>query len=262
MWDEPDLLQNVKCVNPWLVELVSNMPTFNVSPFSPPRKKARFIQDPYFHLINQLPMPQSSSLSNNLLNYSNNSLCNNTNYSSTSIQGARHAQFGPNSSDYPFNKLQHDMFLSARIDQQHHHHAGQPIRPPCGTYKSSNNNNTKNNVDLSCLLTVGNSSQSFKESNEAKAPQHHILLFGKLIHTEQKSSNSKSGSVSTNGNSVSEGTKTSNASSSSDHHILGFDLHQNSQVENSSDGGSPWYKDQHKPDLVGTENVTTLCMAS
>jgi hypothetical protein len=236
----------VKCVNPWLVELVSNMPNFNLSPFTPPRKKPRFIQDPYFHLINQLPMPSSSSpsISNiNLLNYTKSSLCNiqdtTTNSSfASSIQGARHAQFGPNNNPsdlIPFNKLlQQDMFLGNLSLSRFNHQ--QPItRPPYGPYKSiNNNNNTKNNVDLSCLLSVGNSGQSFKESNiEAKAPHNHnhILL--------------KSGSVS-------EGTslKTSNASSSD-------------PVENSSDGGSPWYKDQqHKPDLVGTENVTALCMAS
>ncbi|CAK8573169.1 unnamed protein product [Lathyrus sativus] len=259
VWDEPDLLQNVKCVNPWLVELVSNMPNFNLSPFTPPRKKPRFIQDPYFHLINQLPMPttttssSASSFSNiNLLNYANASLCNiqdtttTNSYSASSIQGARHAQFGQNNqSDFHFNKLHHDMFLSnlslSRFDQQQ-----TVIRP----YKSINNN-TKNTVDLSCLLSVGNSGQSFKEvSNiEAKAPHKHILLFGKLIQTEDNNSGS---SISKSG-SLSDGTclKTSNVSSSE-------------PVENSSDGGSTWYKDQqqHKTDIVGTENVTTLCMAS
>ncbi|KAJ1406404.1 DNA-binding barrel domain superfamily [Sesbania bispinosa] len=247
VWDEPDLLQNVKCVNPWLVELVSNMPTFNLSPFSPPRKKQRFIQDPYFHLINQLPMPP---LSSNFLSYTN-SLCNIKENSSAGIQGARHAQIGLTPSDFPFNKLQPDMLLGgfSRLD-----HATQPVRPPCGT-TSYNKSSTKTNVDISCLLTVGNPGQNFKESNEAKTP--HILLFGKLIHTEQKSSNSCSAST-TGNNSVSEGTslKTSNDSS----HDLGFALHQNSPIENSSDGGSPWYKDQHKSDL-GAENVSTLCMA-
>lgn len=242
MWDEPDLLQNVKCVNPWLVELVSNMPAFNLSPFSPPRKKQRFIQeDPYFHLINQLPMPPS--LSTNILSYTN-SLCNiqdNNNHnsinSSTCIQGARHAQFGPAPSDFPFNKLQQNMFLS-RLQQ--------PIRP---------NTKTKTNVDISCLLSVGNSGQSYKESsNEVKAP--HILLFGKLIQTEQKSSNSASNS--TTGNSVSDGNSLKTSNSSSDNDIgLGFALNQSSPVENSSDdGGSTWYKDQ-----LGTENVSSLCMA-
>lgn len=248
VWDEPDLLQNVKSVNPWLVELVSNMPTFNLSPFSPPRKKQRLIQDPYFHLINQLPVP--SSLSNNLLSYTN-SLCNmkDNNYSSAGIQGARHVQCGPTpSSDFPFKILQPDF---SRFD-----HETQPIRPHCGngnSYKSS----TKTNVDISCLLTVGNHGQSFKESNEVKAP--HILLFGKIIHTEQKSSNSLNSSASTNGNSLSEGSNSMKTSSNASHD-LGFALHQNSPIENSSDGGSHWYKDQHNSDL-GTENVTSLCVA-
>ncbi|KAK7279649.1 hypothetical protein RJT34_24705 [Clitoria ternatea] len=247
VWDEPDLLQNVKSVNPWLVELVSNMPTFNLSPFTPPRKKQRFVQEPYFQVINQLPVP---SFSSNLLNYTN-SLCNNIqdNSSSAGIQGARHTQIGLSPSDFPFNKLQQDMLLGgfSRLD----HAAAQPVRPPCGTYNKSNSNNnttTKTNVDISCLLSVGNAGQSFKESNEAKTP--HILLFGKLIHTEQKSANTCSASTS-EGNSL----KTSNASDG-----IGSALHQSSPIENSSDGGSPWYKDQHKSDL-GTENVNTLCMA-
>uniref|UniRef100_A0A6N2KXN8 PB1 domain-containing protein n=2 Tax=Salix viminalis TaxID=40686 RepID=A0A6N2KXN8_SALVM len=33
-WDEPDLLQNVKRVSPWLVELASNMAAIHFSPFS------------------------------------------------------------------------------------------------------------------------------------------------------------------------------------------------------------------------------------
>ncbi|KAA8534371.1 hypothetical protein F0562_031878 [Nyssa sinensis] len=59
-WDEPDLLQNVKRVNPWLVELVSNMPTIHLSPFSPPRKKLRLLQ-PDFPLVGQFPMPSHLS---------------------------------------------------------------------------------------------------------------------------------------------------------------------------------------------------------
>ncbi|QCE07940.1 auxin response factor 18-like [Vigna unguiculata] len=248
VWDEPDLLQNVKCVNPWLVELVSNMPSFNLSAYSPPRKKQRFLNDPYFQVINQLPMP---SFSSNLLNYTN-SLCNIENNSSAGIQGARHAQFGLSPSDFPFNKLPADMLLGgfSRLD-----HATKPVRPPCGTYKNTTSNTTTNktNVDISCLLTVGNPNPNFKELNATKAP--HILLFGKLIHTEQHCSNTSS--ASTTGNSVSEGNslKTSNASDG-----LGSALHQNSPIENNSDGGSPWYKDQHKADL-GSDNVNTLCIA-
>ncbi|KAK7270335.1 hypothetical protein RIF29_23402 [Crotalaria pallida] len=243
VWDEPDLLQNVRCVNPWLVELVTNIPTFHLSPFSQPRKKPRFLHDPDFHLNNQLPMP---SFSSNLLNHTN-SLCNIQDHSSSSIQGARHAQFGLTPSDIPFNnkQVQPEMHLFGfqRLDQ-----AAQPVRP---IYKSSTNNN---NVDISCLLTIGNPGQSFKESTEAKAP--HILLFGKLIHTEQKSSDTCS--AGTNGNSASDSTsqKTSTASDGQGSSAL----HQNSPIENSSDGGSPWYKDQHKTDLA-TENVNLLCLA-
>nr|APA20268.1 auxin response factor 10 [Populus tomentosa] len=76
-WDEPDLLQNVKRVSPWLVELVSNMPVIHLSPFSPPRKKSRFPQ--------QLDFPLD----------------------------LQHAQFGISLSDIQFNnKLQSGMFLS------------------------------------------------------------------------------------------------------------------------------------------------------
>ncbi|CAH2041871.1 unnamed protein product [Thlaspi arvense] len=60
-WDEPDLLQNVKHVSPWLVELVSNMPAIHLSPFSPPRKKLRLPQHPDFTLEGQIPMPTFSS---------------------------------------------------------------------------------------------------------------------------------------------------------------------------------------------------------
>ena len=240
VWDEPDLLQNVKCVNPWLVELVSDMPTYHLSPFSPPRKKPRFLQNPVFHLINKLPMPAFSS---NLLNHSN-SLCNIQDNSSTSIQGARHAQFGLSPSDFPLSQSHMPLGGFTLLD-----HSAHSLRPPCGTNTSS----TKNNADVSCLLTVGNSGHNLKEPNEVKSP--YILLFGQLIHIEQQSSISCCASA--NGNGSSEGTlqKASNASDG-----LGSALDQNSPIENSSDGGSPWYKDQHKSDLR-TENVNLLCLA-
>lgn len=60
-WDEPDLLQNVKCVSPWLVELVPNMPLVHLSPFSPQRKKLRLPQPPdlppdHFSFSTSLPL--------------------------------------------------------------------------------------------------------------------------------------------------------------------------------------------------------------
>ncbi|CAA6655255.1 unnamed protein product [Spirodela intermedia] len=47
-WDEPDLLQNVKRVSPWLVELVTNMPAIHLKTFSPSRKKLRLPPSPDF----------------------------------------------------------------------------------------------------------------------------------------------------------------------------------------------------------------------
>ncbi|QHN78931.1 Auxin response factor [Arachis hypogaea] len=221
VWDEPDLLQNVKCVNPWLVELVSNVPNFHLSPFSPPRKKQRFLQDqPDFQLINQFPPASSFS----------------TIQDHQGIQGARHAhQFGLAPQDF------HILDGFPRLD----HAAQHPHRPSFGIYNKNNSAATKNNnnLEISCLLSVGNPGQSFNKeescSNETKAP--HILLFGKLIHTDQQNHSSNSS------NSVYEGTNSSLKTS----------------IENSSDdGGSPWFKNQHKNnDLVGTENINILCMA-
>ncbi|KAJ6407437.1 hypothetical protein OIU84_010853 [Salix udensis] len=56
-WDEPDLLQNVKRVSPWLVELASNMAAIHFSPFSSPRKKLRLPQHLDFPIEGQFPMP-------------------------------------------------------------------------------------------------------------------------------------------------------------------------------------------------------------
>ncbi|QHO44235.1 hypothetical protein HN51_009704 [Arachis hypogaea] len=262
VWDEPELLQHVKCVNPWLVELVSDIPTYHLSPFSPTRKKPRFLHNQDFHLINnQLPImpgfPSNYSYSNDnhlVMNHSSKSLMMNIqeNNSIAGIQGARHAQLLDLSpSDYPFfNKLP-SQSQSQSQSQSHNMHLISP--PYCGTYKN-------NNADISCLLSVGNSSHNLKEEHneevKSSSPPSHIFLFGQLIHTEQHCSNG--GSSSSNGNNSSdEGTllkiKSNNAS----------ELHLNSSpVEKnpSSNGGSPWYKDQHKSGL-GTENVNLLCLA-
>ncbi|OIW01447.1 hypothetical protein TanjilG_30921 [Lupinus angustifolius] len=245
VWDEPHLLQNVKCVNPWLVEVVSNIPNFHLSPFSPPSKKPRFPQTVDFHLVDQLPI---SSFSNNLLKHTN-SVCKIQGKSSAGIQGTRHAQYGLSPSNFPTKTLQPDVLPSAHPWLNH---SVQPRRPPWDTYKSG----PKNNVDISCLLTAGNTAQSSKEP--VKGNSSHILLFGKLIHTEQEH-NSNIFSAGRNGNSSTEATlhKTSNASEGLDSASL-----QNSHIENSSDGGSPWYKDLQKSDLrTRTKNVNRLCLA-
>ncbi|CBI16322.3 unnamed protein product, partial [Vitis vinifera] len=149
-WDEPDLLQNVKRVSPWLVELVSNMPIIHLSPFSPPRKKLRIPQHPDFPFDGQFPM---SSFSSNPLG-SSSPLCCLPDNTPAGIQGARHAQYGISLSDLHLNnKLQSGL---------------------------------KNNESISCLLTMGNSSQNLEKSANEKTPQ--FLLFGQPILTEQQMS--------------------------------------------------------------------------
>ncbi|CBI32737.3 unnamed protein product, partial [Vitis vinifera] len=127
-WDEPDLLQNVKRVSPWLVELVSNMPSIHLTHFSPPRKKLRFPQYPDFPLDAQFSMPTFSS---NLVGPSNPFGCLSDNIPA-GMQGARHAQYGLSLSDPHHNKFQSGLF-PAPFPQLDH-----PATPPKASndYKS------------------------------------------------------------------------------------------------------------------------------
>ncbi|XP_022743098.1 auxin response factor 18-like [Durio zibethinus] len=224
-WDEPDLLHNVKRVSPWLVELVTNMPAIHLNPFSPPRKKMRLPQHPDFSPLSQIPMPSFSCSSFR----SSSPVCCITDNIPGGIQGARHATFGLSSSDLQSNKLQSGLF-PLRFHQLDH--AARPTR------LSSDNGNNRN---ISSLLTMGNPTRSLKESNEIKTP--HILLFGRVIFSEQQGSQSCSGD--TVGNSSSDGNTEKTAISSDG---LGSALHQNAQ-ENSSDEGYRWCKGHKKSDL-------------
>ncbi|XP_022756577.1 auxin response factor 10-like [Durio zibethinus] len=174
-WDEPDLLQNVKRVSPWLVELVSNMPAIHLSPFSTPRKKLRVPQHLDFPLNGQFPVP---SFSGNPLGHRSPLHCLSDN-APASIQGTRHAQFGLSLSDLDHkHKLQSGLFLSSfqRFDPQ--------SRISDGIMTARCTNSDEN---LSCLLTMGNSSQKHKSDNRKR---HQFLLFGQPILTEQQLSRS------------------------------------------------------------------------
>ncbi|GKD65000.1 auxin response factor 18 [Tanacetum coccineum] len=185
-WDEPDLLQNVKRVSPWLVELVSNMPAIHLSPFSPPRKKLRVPQPPDFPLLS---MP--SMIPNHI---------------PTSIQGARHnPQFG---FDHHFH--QHHQYLS-KIQS---FPFGSPRFPP-RFIETTQETEEKENV--SCLLTIGNKSNSKTSSKDEKKPT--FSLFGQPIFTEQQLSDSSSGET-------------------------GSVVVQNGPGSSSSDEASPWSKDR------------------
>ncbi|CAH9106473.1 unnamed protein product [Cuscuta epithymum] len=154
-WDEPDLLHNVKRVSPWLVELVSNLPPIHLSPFSPPRKKLRLPPHLEFPTISQFPVPSFSLRTNNNNNNNNNPLtipssplsCVSDNNNPAGIQGARHEKIG--------------LF---------------PFGGGCKDFDSS-----ENDENLSCLLTIGQSSPNSKE----KKPRE-LMLFGKAILIEEQ----------------------------------------------------------------------------
>lgn len=232
-WDEPDLLQNVKRVSPWLVELVSNMPAVHLSPFSPPRKKLRLPQHPDFPFDGQFPVP---SLSSNPLGPSS-FLCCVSDETPAGIQGARHAQYSTSFPDVHLNKLQPGLF-QAGIQRLYH------TAPPSRISSNMENQNSDENV--SCLLTMGRSTQTLKKDNDVKTPQ--LVLFGQPILTEQQISLSCSGgpvSPVLTGNSSSDGNleKTPNFSDGSGSAL------QHGPRENSSSEGFPWYKERQTVEL-------------
>ncbi|GMH07906.1 hypothetical protein Nepgr_009746 [Nepenthes gracilis] len=169
-WDEPYLLQNVKRVNPWLVEPVASMPSVHMSPFSPPRKKLQLLQPHDFPLVDQLPL---------ILPFSSDDIrpsspfCCVSNNNSAGIQGDRHAHLGQSLSDLHINKLQSGLF-------------GAPRRFSGHTFMCKPNMND----DISCLLKTESHNLSSNKSVDTKTPK--FILFGKPILTEDQISESSS----------------------------------------------------------------------
>ncbi|KAI4382728.1 hypothetical protein MLD38_008654 [Melastoma candidum] len=183
-WDEPDLLQNVKSVSPWLVELVTNVPSVHLSPFSPPRKKQR--TPPADFPLMDMSLVQS---------FPNNPtipLCRIPGSIPTGIQGARHSALS-GSSPHPGP----DPFASRPLDYS-------PLPPKFSTRNFLNTQEEGNgDSSMSCRLRMGNSDPCTK-----KAP--YIVLFGQMIPAGQQMSDSCSadtlGKCSSNSsNSSSEG---------------------------------------------------------
>ncbi|KAH9312055.1 hypothetical protein KI387_027090, partial [Taxus chinensis] len=188
-WDEPDLLLNVKRVNPWLVEVISNMPTIQMTPFMLPKKKLRVTQPPEFHLDGQEGIMglQMATITNNVLGKINSwhSLSNNV---SAGMQGARHDSiYGIGFSDIRQNKIQSRLLF----DNLHHQEPGAipasvSTELNIGSF-SLEQSEVRNS--LSCSLNVGNLSQSEQKScrftGSSTPKSTSFLLFGKSIHTEQ-----------------------------------------------------------------------------
>ncbi|KAL3518390.1 hypothetical protein ACH5RR_020979 [Cinchona calisaya] len=178
-WDEPDLLQNVKRVSPWLVELVSNMPVIHLSPFSPPRKKLR-PQHLDFPLDGQFPMP---SFSGNPLGPSSPLCCLPDNIPA-GIQGARHAQLGVPLAGLHLSNKMHLGLLSPSF---------QRLDPLAKFSDGIIRGHLDSSDDASCLLTMGNYSQKLEKDTSVKTPR--FLLFGQPILTEQQMSPGSAGNA-------------------------------------------------------------------
>ncbi|KAJ1387706.1 PB1 domain [Sesbania bispinosa] len=236
-WDEPDLLQNVRRVSPWLVELVANIPPINLSPFSPPRKKLRLPQHPDFPLDGQIPMPTFSS---NPLGPGNPFVCL-PESTPAGMQGARHAHYGLSLSDLHLNKMQSGLYP-----------AGFPPLDHAATPTSVSNNQLFQkptmSESVSCLLSMASSNQSSKKPDDEKTP-HQLVLFGQKILTEQQISLSSSGDTVSpvlTGNYSSDGnadkvTNFSDGSGSAPHH------------ERSSCERFQWYRDNRQETEAGLE---------
>ncbi|PKA52080.1 Auxin response factor 18 [Apostasia shenzhenica] len=230
-WDEPDLLQNVKCVSPWLVELVTSMPPMPFTPFLPSNKKPRIPQHPDFSLDFQLPTPPYHG--NALIPSSSPLCCLQDGNPAAGIQGTRHTQYGISRPDLHLRKLQSGMF-HAGFQQLDH------FLPPSRISTGLIVSDSTACEDVSCLLTLGHSPQSTKKefSKQCNAQAHQFMLFGKPIFTEQQFSQSPNNSFDVNSE------KTSNLSD-----VSGSAIHQNITKKNLSCEGISWFQNQKVKEL-------------
>ncbi|KAJ4746996.1 Auxin response factor [Rhynchospora pubera] len=191
-WDEPDLLQNVKRVSPWLVELVSTIPPIHLTPFSPaspmpPRKKPRIIP-----LEGQFPVLPSGFNGGPMFPFPEVAA------TATGIQGARHsAPFGISLPDLslfnrscsgPHHLLNSNGMAHHLNGGSHHFTVPSPMVTP-----------TKDRDAVSCLLTLGtpdglkrseDASPKSNLSSDSHLSKSKLVLFGQAILTEEQISTS------------------------------------------------------------------------
>ncbi|PNT69103.1 auxin response factor 8 [Brachypodium distachyon] len=190
-WDEPDLLQNVKRVSPWLVELVSSMPAIHLaSSFSPPRKKPRIPAYPEFPFEGQLLNP---SFPLNLVAHGHHHYHHTQSYHPSffpfpdgsappaGIQGARHAQFGPSLPDLHLTHLQSSL-LNPGL-RRHDHLTPALVQPRISTDLTIGSSPARKNGVSSTLPDDG---------AKKPKPSSGLVLFGQTILTEQQMSRSDS----------------------------------------------------------------------
>lgn len=224
-WDEPDLLQNVKRVNPWSVESVANMPTIHMSPFSPPRKKLRLHQVPEIPFADQLPMPTFPSRS-----YGPSGSLFGLAEVPAGVQGARHAHFRQFLSDH-MNKVNYSSLLSNGLELKFNHGEFTAKKPKVRENPSS-------------FLTMATLQESPKD-NDTLAPK--FMLFGKPILTEQQISESSS---SDSARTTSDSNMDKMGSSSDDCN--------NGSLKRSSGGEFPCHVSMHSEDVGRTLSLKAL----
>ncbi|XP_074294590.1 auxin response factor 16-like [Silene latifolia] len=170
-WDEPELLQNVKRVNPWLVELVANMQPMYMSPISPPRKKLRLPQAPDFPFTDQFPIP---SFPNSTLGPCRTVFGLPNTVPASIIQGARHSQFGNFMLDLHLNKVNSNSNSNSNPN---------PNQFSAGNFLEKSHQIRENQPSF---LTMATSEENVtKNSTSTKVP---FMLFGKPILTEKQMS--------------------------------------------------------------------------
>ncbi|KAL5207779.1 hypothetical protein ABZP36_032214 [Zizania latifolia] len=241
-WDEPDLLQNVKRVSPWLVELVSSMPAIHLSSFSPPRKKPRMPTYPEFPFEGQIlnpafpPNPRAHGHHNHHhYHYNHPSFFPFPDgRAPAGIQGARHAQFGPSLSDLHLTHLQSSLMYPAGL-RRPDHVSPTPIPPRISTDLTMGSSSPSRDA-VSCTLSIG-----AKKPDDTKPPG--LVLFGQRILTEQQMSLSGSAGVTslaaTGNSSLKWHTeKGANASEGSGSGVI-----QTSPTDNTSSERLQWFRE-------------------
>ncbi|CAL5015898.1 unnamed protein product [Urochloa decumbens] len=183
-WDEPELLQNVQRVCPWLVEQVSSMPNLHLPNFAPPppRKKPRIPELPFdgqpllFDLAAGFPLHQNHHHHHHglvpFLPFPDGSAA------AAGIQGARHAQVAP--------PLFPDLLHIGNTNLQQ-------TLLPCGFRPAADHHSPAPPPTISTDLAIGipppppppPRSPSRKAAGKVKPPAG-IMLFGQAILIEEQ----------------------------------------------------------------------------
>uniref|UniRef100_A0A0D9VIK6 Auxin response factor n=1 Tax=Leersia perrieri TaxID=77586 RepID=A0A0D9VIK6_9ORYZ len=231
-WDEPDLLQNVKRVSPWLVELVPSMPAVHLSSFSPPRKKPRIPAYPEFpfegQLLNPAFPPNPLAHGHHPHHYPHPSFFPFPDVSAPAgIQGARQAQFGPSLSDLHLTHLQSSLMYPGLRRPDHVSPTTIPPRISTDLTMGGHGSPPARGDTVSCALSIG-----AKKPDDTKPLG--LMLFGQRILTEQQ--------ISLSGSSE----KCANASEGSGSGVI-----QTSPTDNTSSERLQWFRENSAVSELG-----------